>query len=327
MNVSGKIIPLWIHLNLTTEHVSLKTSHVELETLTCNLDSSEHALKLEVADYKKDNEFLRERVITFEQNKTQPLHKEFQKSSLQYTSFKPRKRHHPYRLVNPFFSKHRYKDTGIIPSKVIKQEDLHFQVLPLFAHTTLTFILTLSYPFNSKLLFGFFVSLKLNSEDTVLQSYANRRPTEITYQDFHDFLHISTTGEKIHVTTLVLDACIIQNILRNSIIPKAGDRINITPILSLITYLIMSQIDFNAADPKHKRIPNLALEHSIAFILETKYNFQFLTLSDHFRVFYFDTSFHVIQSATHCHAHYLEHEVDEHEEGLAPIPTPTPINQ
>lgn len=92
-----------------------------------------------------------------------------------------------------------YKAIWITPSKILNLEVLNFQVLTLFTCTTLSFILTLSYPFYFKLLLEFFVSLRIHSEGTSLHSYVNRRPLEITYQHFDQFLHLCTSGEKIHL--------------------------------------------------------------------------------------------------------------------------------
>ncbi|KAL0926345.1 hypothetical protein M5K25_002566 [Dendrobium thyrsiflorum] len=134
-------------------------------------------------------------------------------------------------------------------------------------------------------------------------------PVEITYQNLHELLHLSTTREKLHVlvsdhdfnwnhvntrlrntnspfhdsaaSSLVKDARTIQHVLHTFVIPKVGDQIHITPILSLTTYYIMANRDFNAADlliryiehltnirdPDHRRKPDLALGHIIAHFL------------------------------------------------------------
>ncbi|KAL0925698.1 hypothetical protein M5K25_004064 [Dendrobium thyrsiflorum] len=79
---------------------------------------------------------------------------------------------------------------------------------------------------------------------------------------------------------------IIQHVLRTSIIPKAGDRLNMTPLLSTVTYLIMTGTPFDEAQlildyiynltdikhPQSKRKKNVALGHLISYILEKKYN-------------------------------------------------------
>ncbi|KAL0923828.1 hypothetical protein M5K25_004607 [Dendrobium thyrsiflorum] len=88
------------------------------------------------------------------------------------------------------------------------------------------------------------------------------------------------------VYTLHQNARIIQHVLRSCIIPKAGDRVNMTPLLSLVTHLIMSDKPFDEAKlildyirsltdirhPQTKRKKNIALGHLICYILEKKYN-------------------------------------------------------
>ncbi|KAL0912958.1 hypothetical protein M5K25_016382 [Dendrobium thyrsiflorum] len=154
----------------------------------------------------------------------------------------------------------RYKSAWITTSKVVNPNVLTYNVLYLFVNITLGFILTLAFPFNSELLFKFFASLCINSTFITLQSYVNKCLVEITYQDLYEFLHLSTTRDKLHIlasdpdfncssvntrlretnvpfhdsaaSSLMKDVRTIQHILRTSVIPKAGNRIHITPILS-----------------------------------------------------------------------------------------------
>ncbi|PKU83983.1 hypothetical protein MA16_Dca006458 [Dendrobium catenatum] len=142
-------------------------------------------------------------------------------------------------------------------------------------------------------------------------------PAHLSYPDCIDLLQLSTTGDKLHLiasdpdldwstanhflrqtnapfhigdtSSLVKDARTIQHVFRTSIIPKAGDRIHITPLLSLTTFYIITHREFNTTDlifqyidhlttihdPGHKRKPNLALGHIIAYVLETKYQLQY----------------------------------------------------
>ncbi|PKU62717.1 hypothetical protein MA16_Dca024209 [Dendrobium catenatum] len=85
---------------------------------------------------------------------------------------------------------------------------------------------------------------------------------------------------------LIKDQLTFRHVLRNSIIPKAGDRVNITHLLSIVTYLIMTKqpideaqliLDYLFGLSKighiyHKRKKNIALGHLVAFILEKKYD-------------------------------------------------------
>ncbi|KAL0903287.1 hypothetical protein M5K25_027656 [Dendrobium thyrsiflorum] len=223
--------------------------------------------------------------------------------------------------VNPCFinaedqaAYNRYKLVGLTYSKIINFRTLSYPVLDLFAHTSLTFILTLACPYNVELLCQLFPSLRINSTYTSLQSYVNKRHVELTYQDFEEILKLSTTGDKLHnivsdpdynwsqanhflrntaapfhdgtSSSLGKDARNIQHVLRSSIIPKAGYRIHITPLLSLTTFYIMAHREFNASDlifryiehlttirdAGHRRKLNLALGHIISYALEMKYN-------------------------------------------------------
>ncbi|KAL0910878.1 hypothetical protein M5K25_018974 [Dendrobium thyrsiflorum] len=136
----------------------------------------------------------------------------------------------------------------------------------------------------------------------------------IDKEDLGNFLHLRTEGDRLHsliqeadiswslvndtlrgnkdkvhqprVYTLLQNARIIQHVLRSSIIPKAGDRVNITPLLSLVTHLIMTNTPFDEAQlildyihslsdirhPQTKRKKNIVLGHLVCYILEKKYN-------------------------------------------------------
>ncbi|PKU86165.1 hypothetical protein MA16_Dca001996 [Dendrobium catenatum] len=81
------------------------------------------------------------------------------------------------------------------------------------------------------------------------------------------------------------DPRIIQHMLKTSIILKASDRINITPLLSTFTYHIITGQPIEEAQHipdylyglyeighvSHKRKKNIALGHLVAYILEMEY--------------------------------------------------------
>ncbi|KAL0918971.1 hypothetical protein M5K25_011025 [Dendrobium thyrsiflorum] len=253
--------------------------------------------------------------------------------------------------------------SGITLSKSINPQTLSYPVLDLFAHTSLTFILTLTCPFNFKLLYQFFASFRINTTYTSLQSYVNKRPVELTYQDFEEILHLSTTGDKLqanhflqntaapfHVgvtSSLGKDARTIQHVLRSSVIPKAGDRIHITPLLSLTTFYIMANREFNASDliicyiehlttirdAGHRRKPNLALGHIISYALETKHNLQFSAppnYPDTPPTFFKNNSFNILHSTRLLPDQgeaREEEEEDLPEQMPHPIPAPIPLRQ
>ncbi|PKU72501.1 hypothetical protein MA16_Dca014544 [Dendrobium catenatum] len=184
--------------------------------------------------------------------------------------------HHRFREIEYEAAYHRYKECGITISIVINPVHLSYLVMDLFAHTSLYFILSLAISFHSELLHEFFANLRINPTFIASTSYVNRCPIEITYQDCVKLLQLSTIGDKLHIiisdpdfdwsmenhflrqtnapfhvgetSSLVKDARTIQHVLRTSIIPKAGDRIHITPLLSLTTFYIMAHREFNTAD-------------------------------------------------------------------------------
>ncbi|PKU81536.1 hypothetical protein MA16_Dca007643 [Dendrobium catenatum] len=181
-----------------------------------------------------------------------------------------------FREVEDQAAYHRYKECGIILSKTINPVHLSYPVIDFFAHTCLCFILTLAVPFSLELLLEFYANLHINSTFTALTSYVNRRPVEIIYQDYVELLQLFTTGDKLHIiisypdfdwstanhflrqtntpfhvgetSSLVKDARTIQHVLLTTIIPKAGDRVHITPLLSLTTFYNMARREFNATD-------------------------------------------------------------------------------
>ncbi|PKU60539.1 hypothetical protein MA16_Dca025829 [Dendrobium catenatum] len=53
---------------------------------------------------------------------------------------------------------HRYKECGITVSIIINPAHISYPVMDLFAHTSLCFILSLTFPFNTEFLQEFFVS-------------------------------------------------------------------------------------------------------------------------------------------------------------------------
>ncbi|PKU62852.1 hypothetical protein MA16_Dca023540 [Dendrobium catenatum] len=240
--------------------------------------------------------------------------------------------------------------------------------MDLFAHTSLCFILSLVFPFNTELLREFFANLCINHTFTALTSYVNRCPVEIIYQDCVELLQLSTTREKMHLiasdpdfdlstanhflrqtnapfhigekSSLVKDARTIQHVFRTSIIPKAGDQIHITPLPSLITFYIMAHREINTADlifryidhlttirdPGHKRKPNLALGHLIAYVLETKYQLQYPIPPNLPTLFYSNSSFSTLHS-THLHPGDEEPRGAEEEDAPSPVLDPVPFHQ
>ncbi|KAL0906204.1 hypothetical protein M5K25_024678 [Dendrobium thyrsiflorum] len=183
----------------------------------------------------------------------------------------------------------------------------------------------------------------------------------IDKKDLGNFLHVRTEGDRLHkliqdadvsfslvneilrgnkdkyhqprVYTLHQNARIIQHILRSCIIPKAGDRINMTPLLSLATHLIMSNKPFDEAQlildyiysvtdirhPQIKRKKNIALGHLIRYVLEKKYNLTYPEPPTEEPIFFTNASFHLLFHDPSTEGEDLEGEKEVPSE-TAPVP-------
>ncbi|PKU72016.1 hypothetical protein MA16_Dca007380 [Dendrobium catenatum] len=141
------------------------------------------------------------------------------------------------------------------------------------------------------------------------------------------------------ISTILKDARTIQHILRTSVISKASNHVHITPHLSLTTFYILANREFNATDLifyyinhlttirdlGYRRKPNLALGYIISYILESKYNLQYPTRPNLQSAFYSNISFQTLHS-TRLQLGDGEAQVGE-EEAHIPSPTlvPTPV--
>ncbi|PKU83982.1 hypothetical protein MA16_Dca006457 [Dendrobium catenatum] len=207
----------------------------------------------------------------------------------------------------------RYKECGITLSRIINP-----------AH--------LSYPDYAELL--------------QLSTTGDKLHIIVSYPDFdwstanHFLCQTNTPFHVGETSSLVKDARTIQHVLCTSIILKAGDRIHITPLLLLTTFYIMARREFNATDlifrymdhlitirdPGHRRKPNLALGHLIAYVLETKYNLQYPGRQDLQAPHYSNSSFQILYS-TRLHSGNGEGRGAEEEEAPAPVPDPIPLDR
>ncbi|PKU61167.1 hypothetical protein MA16_Dca023115 [Dendrobium catenatum] len=139
------------------------------------------------------------------------------------------------------------------------------------------------------------------------------------------------------VSILVCNARIIQQVLRTSIIPKAGDRINITSLLSIVTLLIMTKqpIDeaklildylyglFEIGHIEHKKKKNIALGHLVAYILDKKYNLVHPDQDFEEPLCYNDGSFKAIFNKEEpSKTHVISDTEEEHEAAPAPANEP-----
>ncbi|KAL0922857.1 hypothetical protein M5K25_006885 [Dendrobium thyrsiflorum] len=208
----------------------------------------------------------------------------------------------------------RYSASKIAPSRILIQSNIDFQILSLFSSTQLSFILTLSHSYHKEIFLQFLSNLRVIPDFIRLTSFVMQQKVIIEKEDLVTFLPFRTEGDRLHtliqesdiswslvndtlrgnkdkyhqphVYTLLQNTRIIQHVLRSSIIPKAGDRVNMTPLLSVVTHLIMSGKPFDEAQlildyihslfdirhPQTKRKKNIALWHLVCYVLEKKYN-------------------------------------------------------
>ncbi|KAL0922871.1 hypothetical protein M5K25_006899 [Dendrobium thyrsiflorum] len=183
----------------------------------------------------------------------------------------------------------------------------------------------------------------------------------IDKEDLGTFLHLRTEGDRLHtliqeadiswslvndtlrgnkdkihqprVYTLLQNARIIQHVLRSSIISKAGDRVNITLLLSLVTHLIMSNNPFDEAQlildyihslsdirhPQTKTKKNIVLGHLVCYIIEKKYNLIYPEPPTEEPIFFTNASFRSL-----VHDPTVEVEDSEGEKEAPPEPAPVP---
>ncbi|KAL0919025.1 hypothetical protein M5K25_011092 [Dendrobium thyrsiflorum] len=358
-----------VNETLKTSHVDLEKNFKELDALACVVDNEDHYLKIELESSKNFphqtspyhpsllSKLLNIPMAGGKQSRQEPGSSSSGKSDPRFLNAEDKAAYACYKLA------------GLTISKTINPATLSYPVMDLFAHTSLCFLLTLACPFNVELLLQFFASLRINSDYTSLQSYVGKRPVEINYEDFENILHLSTTGDKLHTfasdhdfnwtpvnqflrntaapfhngftSGLGKDARTIQHILRSLVIPKAGDRIHITPLLSLTTFYIIAHREFNASDliiryfenlttirdPIHHRKPNLALGHLVSYVLTTKYNIEFPSTSTsptHRPTFFSNNSFHILHSTR---LHPEQGEAGEEAEEAQPEQAPDPIDQ
>ncbi|KAL0921340.1 hypothetical protein M5K25_008403 [Dendrobium thyrsiflorum] len=229
----------------------------------------------------------------------------------------------------------RYSACKITPSRILIQSNIDFQILPLFSSTQLSFILTLSHSYhkeihNQKGRLRNFSASRIEGDrlHTLIQE------SDISWSLVNDTLRVNK--DKFHqprVYTLLQNARIIQHVLRSSIIHKAGDRVNMTPLLSVVTHLIMSGKPFDEAQlildyihslsdirhPQTKRKKNIALGHLVCYILEKKYNLIYPEPPTEEPIFFTNASFRSL-----VHDPTVEGEDSEGEKEVPPEPAPVP---
>ncbi|KAL0925605.1 hypothetical protein M5K25_003965 [Dendrobium thyrsiflorum] len=228
-------------------------------------------------------------------------------------------------------------------------------------HTKLQFILTHPYAYNIETFLQFLANMRITPESTRLSSFVLQQRVQITKEDLGKYLHLRTEGVRAHsmsleseynwtavnqvlrgldqichlprVYTLNQNARIIQHVLRSTVIPKAGDRINMTPLLSCVTYLIMADTPFDEAQlildylqsltdirhPSAKRKKNIALGHLVCYVLEKKYSLIHPNPPTEEPIFFTNASFRALFS----HGSDSGEEEEQEPQG-APAPVPAP---
>ncbi|KAL0921242.1 hypothetical protein M5K25_008299 [Dendrobium thyrsiflorum] len=207
----------------------------------------------------------------------------------------------------------------------------------------------------------FLSNLRVIPDFTRLTSFVMQQKVTIKKEDLGTFLHLRTEGDRLHtliqesdiswslvndtlrgnkdkyhqprVYTLLQNARIIQHVLRSSIIPKAGDRVNMTPLLSVVTHLIMSGKPFDEAQlildyihslfdirhPQTKRKKNIAIGHLVCYILEKKYNLIYPEPPTEEPIFFTNASFRSL-----IHDPSVEGDDSEGEKEVPPELAPVP---
>ncbi|KAL0912117.1 hypothetical protein M5K25_018068 [Dendrobium thyrsiflorum] len=254
----------------------------------------------------------------------------------------------------------RYSACKITSSRILIQPNIDFEIMPLFSSTKLSFILTLTHSYHKKIFLQFLSNLRVIPDASRMSSFVLQQKVQITKKDLENFLHLRTEGDRAHtmildsdynwravnhklrridntyhqprVYTLHQNARIIQHVLRSCIISNVEDRINMTPLLSIVTYLIMSNTPFdevqlildyihNLTDIRHpqtKRKKNLALERLVSYVLEKKYGLTYSEPPTEEPIFFTNAFFRVL-------FHENQPAGEEDLEGeAAPEPTPDP---
>ncbi|KAL0906043.1 hypothetical protein M5K25_024504 [Dendrobium thyrsiflorum] len=221
-------------------------------------------------------------------------------------------------------------------------------ILPLFSSTQSSFILTLTHSYHKEMFFQFLSNLRFIPDSTRMTSFVMQQKVTINKEDLGTFIHLRTKGDRLHrliqdsdinkyhqprVYTLHQNARIIQHVLRSCIIPKVGDRVNMTHLLSLVTHLIMSNKPFDEAQliidyirsltdirhPQTKRKKNIALGHLVCYIFEKKYNLIYPEPPTEEPIFFTNASFRSL-----FHDPPAEGEDLEGERVVPPEPAPAP---
>lgn len=129
------------------------------------------------------------------------------------------------------------------------------------------------------------------------------------------------------MSSLVLNVIVIQHILRYNVISKVGDKINITFLLFIVTYFIMTNTTFNISslhiwyiknftivrNPHSKRKHKMALGHLFLYLVEDKYNLSNSTELYHISSDFTNHFFHLFYDGKRCYTQAVR-QVDEEEE-------------
>ncbi|KAI0503986.1 hypothetical protein KFK09_014933 [Dendrobium nobile] len=111
---------------------------------------------------------------------------------------------------------YKFKTCKIIPSKMLNQAALNFEVLNLFASTTFQFLLTLAFPFNTELLFEFLANLTYTINNTTFHSFVYHQNIKITKAVIAQYICLSIEGPMVRsFLTNEFDWSDVNLVLRN----------------------------------------------------------------------------------------------------------------
>ncbi|PKU65727.1 hypothetical protein MA16_Dca015763 [Dendrobium catenatum] len=119
---------------------------------------------------------------------------------------------------------HKYKAWKITPSKMLNQAALNYKVMNLFASNTFQFLLTLAFPYNSKLLLEFLENLTYTIDNTTFHSFIFRQNIEITRADIDHYIGLSTEV----VEDMILEGSILDSGIKVSLVEVVVESKNST---------------------------------------------------------------------------------------------------
>lgn len=107
-----------------------------------------------------------------------------------------REEHFPFKEEEATYIHH--KECKIVEPKFLLQDKFSFSVSNFFNQYSLLNLISLSYPFHSKLLYNFFHQLLINFERIILPSHVYGKEISIMDANLYEYLYNSTTTPSAH---------------------------------------------------------------------------------------------------------------------------------